>query len=387
MTIWALLWVSEISRLNLWRTACKKPGVPFYLGVQLFYAKFTQLSWKYVLRNVVAICQPPSVSHFFWCTEMITSTFGIRVRLGSWTKGACSITKNAHLYAFYQPWNLQQNCSDFMCPIRGCQVLIIPITILILCIHISEFHFDRDQTRSSDWHYHRCLGSGGHSWRGSLLLHQEEEREEPDGCSVEQSELPSAASRNLASGVQGLLHGRLAAVRIQQPAEFKARWVTFWIWRAFFFRKVVGYGSFPIPPLPTRNPIEQTRYRMVGRAFCASLSYVFLSVYLRIQNATYSILWTSKWVVECPSFTLNGLNVNTNHSDNSMSNELHNSDLMWLQPNWFWNWAAFTSRPFNVNALHQKINVNLLSECECNQIYVARLLFTFKKSVLTVLYS
>ena len=45
---------------NLW-----KSGVPFNLGVKLFYAKFTQLFWKTYPRNIVALCQPPSVFQFF----------------------------------------------------------------------------------------------------------------------------------------------------------------------------------------------------------------------------------------------------------------------------------------------------------------------------------
>ena len=68
-------------------------------------------------REILLLYVNPPLFFIFWCnTEMITSIFGIRVHLGGWTNGTCSITKNAHLYAFYQPCNLQQKISDFMCP-------------------------------------------------------------------------------------------------------------------------------------------------------------------------------------------------------------------------------------------------------------------------------
>ena len=55
----------------------------------------------------------------FWCnSEVICWIFLIVVRLGDWTKGACFITKNVHLCAFYHPWNPQRKISDFMCPTK-----------------------------------------------------------------------------------------------------------------------------------------------------------------------------------------------------------------------------------------------------------------------------
>ena len=54
---------------------------------------------------------------FFWCSfEVICWIFLIEVHLGGWTKVACDITKNAHLCAFYHPWNPQRIFLDFMCP-------------------------------------------------------------------------------------------------------------------------------------------------------------------------------------------------------------------------------------------------------------------------------
>ena len=46
--------------------------------------------------NLLYCCSmsTPLCFSFFWCNkEMISSTFGIRVHLGGWTKGACSITE------------------------------------------------------------------------------------------------------------------------------------------------------------------------------------------------------------------------------------------------------------------------------------------------------
>ena len=72
---------------------------------------------KYVLMKCYGCLLSCFHFSFFGCNSEVKILILIFMRrLRGWTKSGSFITKNAHLHAFYHPWNPRQQNLNFMCP-------------------------------------------------------------------------------------------------------------------------------------------------------------------------------------------------------------------------------------------------------------------------------